>query len=175
MTIDRIDDILRNKGYPSRQELQNFPLGELLLALDSSAWTSGGRVVELYEKENPNSRDLGKDEQDLSIAELEERLREQERVLHNEKITEVYRHHIIHVIKASVLLTTNAYHRILEKSDIWSEEPFASYGQFLQSKNSVSLLGPLDGYGLLVEGYEHRQMMTITTMTAATTISSIHQ
>jgi hypothetical protein len=146
MTLDRIDDILRNKGYPSRQELQNFPLGELLLVLDSSAWTSGGRAVELYEKENPNSRDLGKDEQDLSIPELEERLREQERILNNEKITEVYRHHIIYVIKASVLLTTNAYHRILEKSDIWSAEPFAAYGQFLQSKNSDSLLGPNDSY-----------------------------
>jgi hypothetical protein len=146
MTLERIDEILRNKGYPSRQELQGFPLGELLLTLDSSAWTSNGRAVELYEKENPNSRDLGKDEQDLSVPELEERLREQERILHNERITEVYRHHIVYIVKASVLLTTNAYSRILEQSDVWSNEPFASFGQFLQSKNRESLLGPADGY-----------------------------
>jgi hypothetical protein len=146
MKLDQIDEILRNKGYPSRQELQGFPLGGGLLALDSSAWTSNGRAVELYEKDNPNSRDLGKDEQDLSVPELEERLREQERILYNEKITEVYRHHIVHVVKASVLLTTNGYTRILEPSDIWSNEPFAAYGQFLQSKNPASLLGPADGY-----------------------------
>jgi hypothetical protein len=146
MTLDRIDEILCKKGYPSRQELQGFPLGELLLTLDSSAWTSNGRAVELYEKENPNSRDLGKDEQDLSIPELEERLREQERILHNERITEVYRHHIVYIVKASVLLTTNAYSRILEQSDVWSEEPFASFGHFLHSKNTHSLLGPADSY-----------------------------
>jgi hypothetical protein len=146
MILDRIDEILRKKGYPSRQELQGFPLGELLLTLDSSAWTSNGRAVELYEKENPNSRDLGKDEQDLTVPELEERLREQERILHNERITEVYRHHIVYIVKASVLLTTNAYSRILEQSDVWSNEPFASFGQFLQSKNAEGPLGPADGY-----------------------------
>jgi hypothetical protein len=101
MTLKEIDDVLAKKGYPSRQDLQAFPLGEMLLALDSSAWTSNGRVVELYEKENPNSRDLGRDEQDLSVSELEERLREQERILHNERITEVYRHHIMYMLKAS--------------------------------------------------------------------------
>ncbi|MGA2507615.1 MAG: HD domain-containing protein [Chitinispirillaceae bacterium] len=146
MTLDQIDDILRNKGYPSREEMADFPLGKLLLALDSSAWLSSGRNVELYEKENPNSRDLGKDEQDLSVEELEERLREQERILSTEKITEVFRHHSIYVIKASVMLTTNAYFRILEQSDIWSAEPFASYGQFLQSKKTDSLLGTADSY-----------------------------
>jgi hypothetical protein len=146
MKLDQIDEILRDKGYPSRQVLQGFPLGNLLLSLDSSAFTSSGRAVELYEKDNPNSRDLGKDEQDLSVADLEERLREQERILHNEKITEVYRHHIVHVVKASVLLTTNAYARILEPADIWSNEPFATYGKFLHSKNTASLLGPADGY-----------------------------
>lgn len=146
MTLDRIDEILRNKGYPSRHELLNFPLGDLLLTLDSSAWTSGGRSVELYERENPNSRDLDKDEQDLSLQELDERLREQGRILNNEKIAEVYRHHIVYVIKAAVLLTTNAYSKILEQSDIWSGEPFAAYGQFLQTKNAAGLLGPTDSY-----------------------------
>jgi hypothetical protein len=146
MTLDDIDDILKVKGYPSREELQYFPLGKLLLQLDGSAWTSGGRAVELYEKDHPNSRDLGKDEQDLSIEELEERLREQERILYNEKIAEVYRHHINYVIKATVLLTTNAYYRILERSDIWSIEPFATYGQFLQSKSPDSVLGANDSF-----------------------------
>ncbi len=146
MTLDQINDILTDKGYPSREELQHFPLGELLLALDSSAWLSSGRVVELYDKENPNSRDLGKDEQDLPVEEIEERLREQERILGNERVTEVYRHHITHVIKAAVMLTGNSYSRILGRSDIWSSEPFAAYGQFLQSKNSSSLLGPANGY-----------------------------
>jgi hypothetical protein len=146
MTLDDIDDLLINRGYPSREELQSFPLGKLLLQLDGSAWTSGGRAVELYEKDHPNSRDLGKDEQDLSVEELEERLREQERILYNEKITEVYRHHIIYVIKAAVLLTTNSYYRILERSDIWAIEPFASYGQFLQSKTPDSTLGPNESF-----------------------------
>jgi len=146
MELDRIDEILRGKGYPSRQELHGFPLGDLLLSLDSSAWTSSGRAVELYEKDSPNSRDLGKDEQDLSVLDLEERLREQERILHNENIAQVYRHHIVHVVKASVLLTTNAYTRIVEPADIWSNEPFAAYGQFLQLKKSASLLGPADGF-----------------------------
>jgi hypothetical protein len=144
--LDRIDEILRNKGYPSRHELLNFPLGELLLSLDSSAWTSNGRAVELYERDNPNSRDLGKDEQELSVPELEERLREQGRILNNEKIAEVYRHHIVYVVKASVLLTTNSYSRILEPSDIWTREPFTAYGHFLQSKNTAGFLGPADGY-----------------------------
>ena len=67
-TRSRLTRFSGHKGYPAREELQHFPLGKLLLALDSSAWTSSGRTIELYEKDNPNSRDLGKDEQDLSVA-----------------------------------------------------------------------------------------------------------
>ncbi|MBN2037396.1 MAG: hypothetical protein JW768_11685 [Chitinispirillaceae bacterium] len=146
MTLDELDAILRTKGYPSRNELGQFPLGSMLLDLDSCAWTTGNRVVELYDRENPNSRDLGRDEQDLSIQDLEERLREQERILGNERILEVYRQHMHYMIKAAVLLTTNDYFRILERYDIWSIEPFASYGRFLQSRKPDSLLGPQESY-----------------------------
>ncbi|MBN1130078.1 MAG: hypothetical protein JXA71_13895, partial [Chitinispirillaceae bacterium] len=127
MTLEEIDGILCSKGYPARADLEKFPLGKLLLQLDSCAWTTGGRAVELYDRENPNSRDLGRDEQDLSIEDLEDRLREQERILCNEKILEIYRQHIQYTIKAAALLTTNGYFRILERYDIWSLEPFATY------------------------------------------------
>jgi hypothetical protein len=146
MTLDQIDEILRTKGYPSREELPQFPIGKLMLMLDSCAWTTNGRTIELYEKENPNSRDLGVDEQDLTVQELEERLREQGRILGHEEISEVFRHHISHVIKAAVQLTTNGYYRILERYDVWSLEPFASYGLFLQSSNPDCPLGPQDSF-----------------------------
>lgn len=146
MTLDQIDEILRTKGYPAREELQHFPVGKLLLMLDSCAWTSNGRTIELFEKDNPNSRDLGVDEQDLTVQELEERLREQGRILGHEEISEVYRHHINHVIKATVQLTTNSYYRILERYDVWSLEPFASYGLFLQSSNPECPLGMQESF-----------------------------
>jgi hypothetical protein len=146
MTLDEIDELLCTKGYPSRRELAGLPLGSLLLELDASAWTTGGRAIELYDHDHPNSRDIEKDEQDLSIEDLEDRLREQERILGNERILEVYRQHILNVIKAAVLLTTNGYFRILERHDIWSLEPFASYGQFLQSKNADCPLGPEESF-----------------------------
>jgi hypothetical protein len=146
MTLDHIDEILRTKGYPAREELQGFPIGRVLLLLDSCAWTSNGRMIELYEKENPNSRDLGVDEQDLTVQELEERLREQGRILSHEEISEVHRHHISHVIKAAVQLTTNSYYRILERRDVWSPEPFASYAKFLDSSNPLCPLGLQDSF-----------------------------
>ena len=44
------------------------------------------------------------------------------------------------------MLTTNAYYRILERSDIWSLEPFATYGLFFSQSNPTCPLGTQESF-----------------------------
>ncbi|MBN2411769.1 HD domain-containing protein [candidate division KSB1 bacterium] len=112
------------KGYPNRDDLAKFPLGDKLRELDLLAWTKTARTIKLKE-----------DELDLGRTELEEKLKADKRMLEEEQLGEIYRKHISRVISCINHLVEPDFKGFIERvpETIWANDPLSSYIKFIDS------------------------------------------
>ena len=121
MNLEDYDRILIH-GYPSHRDLARFPLGNMLKQLDLLAWSATARNIELSDDEPdyPTKRDL------------EQHLKEANRMLPSENLGEIYRTHIKGVMKGINYLTGNHFTEIFPiKGADYARSPYKEYVEFL--------------------------------------------
>jgi len=129
MDLDQANEILK-EGYPTYDTLGEFPLGEELQKLDLLAWTLTARPISLRI-----------DEPGLPKKELGDKLKKEGRMLADERLGEIYRQHISHVMNCLNHLLGRNLGRILPDltpAD-WAESPFVEYNAFLKGLGDYTI------------------------------------
>jgi len=128
-----INEIL-DKGYPDRCQLCGFPLEERLRTLDLRVWTRTVRPIDLREDEEnellPSVREEGGVSEKAAREKIENAVRKDNRLLSQElsreELGEIYRHHIVKMMKAINWLTTGQAKKICPVAD-WSISPLIDF------------------------------------------------
>ncbi|MBM3500730.1 MAG: hypothetical protein FJX74_18890, partial [Armatimonadetes bacterium] len=113
MTRDDLVTVLLNR-YPTREELERLPLGRHHLELDARVWTKASRPIDLAEPDAllTRSDDLG--EQEENRKQILEKLEADGLIAKTEKLGEVYRHHMLSLMKGVRAIVTGDLGSICE-------------------------------------------------------------